>query len=215
MVDDGSSSGVTFRVAEGVAGIWPGISLAKSCSSARSIAGVLKPVMASGDEVVGALLSRSCANLTEVGTLVNLIDPEAEDVVESIEAFVRGLTLSSGPGDVVHGDGSGIKGDIVETASDTLVGIAKGDESPVRETDSRRSEGSSERRLNRGELHTAAYRASAPKSSAAANILLLTSFLRPDPGPTPAWSPLSPFQILYRLVSSSSHRTSSCFEPRS
>ena len=153
MVEEGGSSGVTFRVAEGVAGILvPDASTAKSCNSPRSIDGVLNPVMASGDEVDGAVLSRSCASLTEVGTRVNLIDPDAEDVVESIEAFVLGLTLSSGPGELAHGEGRGFRGEIVETASETLVGIAKGDERPVRDTDIRRSDGNSERRLSLGEL---------------------------------------------------------------
>jgi len=87
-----------------------------------------------------------------VGTRVNLIDPDAEDVVESIEAFVLGLTLSSGPGELAHGEGRGFRGEIVETASETLVGIAKGDERPVRDTDIRRSDGNSERRLSLGEL---------------------------------------------------------------
>lgn len=155
---DEASSGVTFLVAEGVAGIFDAnASVDGSSRSLRSIAGVLNPVIASGDALAGgAVFNRSWASLTEVGTLVNLIDPEADDVVESIEPFVRGLTLSSGPGELAHGEGSGFKGDIVETASETLMGMAKGDESPRLDTDIRRSRsvGSSERRRILGELQT-------------------------------------------------------------
>jgi hypothetical protein len=146
---------VTFLVAEGVAGIFDANASVDASRSPRSIAGVLNPVIASGDALAGgAVFKRSWASLTEVGTLVNLIDPEADDVVESIEPFVRGLTLSSGPGELAHGEGSGFKGDIVETASETLIGMAKGDESPRLDTDIRRSRsvGSSERRRILGEL---------------------------------------------------------------
>jgi hypothetical protein len=153
---DEASSGVTFLVAEGVAGIFDANASADGSNrSPRSIAGVLNPVIASGDALAGgAVFKRSWASLTEVGTLVNLIDPEADDVVESIEPFVRGLTLSSGPGELAHGEGSGFKGDIVETASETLMGMAKGDESPRLDTDIRRSRsvGSSERRRILGDL---------------------------------------------------------------
>lgn len=154
---DEASSGVTFLVAEGVAGIFDANASVDASRSPRSIAGVLNPVMASGDALAGgAVFNRSWASLTEVGTLVNLIDPEADDVVESIEPLVRGLTLSSGPGELAHGEGSGFKGDIVETASETLMGMAKGDESPRLDTDIRRSRsvGSSERRRILGELQT-------------------------------------------------------------
>ena len=59
MVDD-VSSGVTFLVAEGVAGICPPKkSTGKSARSFKSIEGVLNPVMASGEEAVGVDFSRS------------------------------------------------------------------------------------------------------------------------------------------------------------
>ena len=76
-----------------------------------------------------------------MGTRVNLIDPDVEEMVESIELVmpvVLGLVPNSGPGEAAQGEGSGFKGEMVETASETLVGIAKGEERPVREMDMRR-----------------------------------------------------------------------------
>ena len=96
--------------------------------------------MASGEDAVGVDFNKSWAILTDVGTRVNLIDPDPEETVESIELVipvVLGLVLNSGPGEGVQG-GSRSKGEMFETASKTLAGMAKGDERPVREMDMRR-----------------------------------------------------------------------------
>jgi hypothetical protein len=97
--------------------------------------------MASGEDAAGVDFNRSWAILTDVGTRVNLIDPDADETLESIELVipvVLGLVLNSGPGEAAQGEGSGFKGEMVETASETLAGIAKGEERPVREMDIRR-----------------------------------------------------------------------------
>jgi hypothetical protein len=157
------SSGETFRVTEGVTGmIMPvgKVGNPPTPISLESVGGVLNPVIVSGAVPdTGVAFIKSWANLTCVGTLVSRIDPEVEvDMLESIELFAPvflGLTDISAPGEHAHGDGSGFKGEMVDTASDTLAAIARGDERPVprlREMDILLSEGNSDRLLILGDL---------------------------------------------------------------